>query len=445
MRAETFADVISFMDSFHGDQSHSQTRTVRMQRMQQLLDVLGKPQRQLQLVHVAGSKGKGSTASYIAAGISSNSIRCGLYLSPHISDYRERFTLAGSFFEDTAYVAAGQCLMDALEGFTFSPALGDILPTSFELYTCLAFLLFAQQHCQWAVIETGMGGRLDATNVIMPQACVLCPIELEHTKILGDTIAKIAVEKSKIIKEGVPVFVSYQQPEAAQVFREEARAMHSPIMFLQDQVTHIETATTAHGQTASIQWANGQSTNLTLQMTGEVQPANCALAIMVLRVLGMYHGATTDQALQQNTLPGRMQLLGTHPNVIIDGAHTQQSITQLLHSYRQIATGPTDTVIFGAVSGKDHQHMLQLLLQTFSHMVIARPGTFKSSDIESLYELARQIAPECDITLIPEAPDALAHAIATAGDCGTILTCGSFYLAGDVKKAYDALQECRCH
>ena len=166
-----------------------------------------------------------------AAGLKALGFKTGLYMSPHVVDYRERFTLAGEFFDDGIMLDTANQLRSLLEGFTFCDTYGENVPTTFELYTSFAFLLFKNAGCQWAVIETGLGGRLDATNIIIPQASVLTPIELEHTEILGGTIPLIATEKSKIIKPGIPVFVSRQLPEARKVFEEEAKAQKSPITF----------------------------------------------------------------------------------------------------------------------------------------------------------------------------------------------------------------------
>lgn len=204
MDFKTFDQVICYMEHFTNLEKKTDrynTRTYRLDRMQAIMKALGNPQDSYRSIHVAGSKGKGSTASYIASGLEAAGFVTGLYMSPHVSDYRERFTLCGRFVSDDILVSTGNILAKGLEDFHFNDSMGETQPTTFELYTAFAFLLFKQIGCQWAVIETGLGGRLDATNIIQPEASVLTPIELEHTDILGDTIAKIATEKSKIIKK----------------------------------------------------------------------------------------------------------------------------------------------------------------------------------------------------------------------------------------------------
>ncbi|MFA7539910.1 MAG: bifunctional folylpolyglutamate synthase/dihydrofolate synthase, partial [Sphaerochaetaceae bacterium] len=205
MQFTNFDQFCLYMESFAnlerktGDYS---PREYRLDRMGKLLTHLGNPERSFKSIHIAGSKGKGSTAIFIAKGLSALGYKTGLYASPHLVDYRERFTLSGTFFSEEALVKSGNSLVEKLEGFSFSDEWGVSEPTAFELYTAYAYLLFKENKCSWAVIETGLGGRLDATNTLTPEASVITPIELEHTAILGNTLSLIAYEKGKIIKEG---------------------------------------------------------------------------------------------------------------------------------------------------------------------------------------------------------------------------------------------------
>ncbi|MBO7349605.1 MAG: bifunctional folylpolyglutamate synthase/dihydrofolate synthase, partial [Spirochaetales bacterium] len=201
MKFESFDQVMKYMESFTNLEKKTDnytTRTYRLDRMQAIMKTLGDPQSCYKTIHVAGSKGKGSTASYIAASLRAAGFKTGLYMSPHVSDYRERFTINGAFIETSVLLSVAEKLVSALEGFHFCDEMGENQPTTFELYTAYAFMLFKEENCTWAVIETGLGGRLDATNILKPEASVLTPIELEHTDILGPTIEKIAIEKSKI-------------------------------------------------------------------------------------------------------------------------------------------------------------------------------------------------------------------------------------------------------
>lgn len=442
---KSFDDVICFMEGFTNlekQTTHYTTRTYRLDRMQALLAYIGNPERFFKTIHLAGSKGKGSTASYIACALTALGYKTGLYMSPHLVDYRERFTLSGVFFSDELLVETGNQLANLIEGFSFSDEWGETKPTTFELFTAYAYLLFKSAGCQWAVIETGLGGRLDATNTILPQACVLCPIELEHTKILGDTIGKIAAEKSKIIKQGVPVFIGIEDKEAMQVFLAEAKQQNSQTYCLSDKLTNLATATTVEGEMVDLHWKDGTIDHLRLAMRGSVQAQNSALALLVLRTLGLYNNRVIP-ALERNQVPGRFQRLSTFPCLYVDGAHTVRSLDALLRSFAMVHTSQGNTIIFGALEDKDHSHMASLVLDYARTIIISRPGTFKKSDIQSLYELFLELASKRKesyrILLIEDNLEALRTAYSLTERESAILACGSFYLAGGVKLAFQQM------
>ena len=445
MRFNDFEQFCTYMESFTNLErrtGHYTVRLYRLDRMRKLLDHIGHPERDFLTVHVAGSKGKGSTACFIAHGIRAAGFKTGLYLSPHLSDYRERFTLCGEFFSEKDLLEAANELAHRLEGFTFADELGTTEPTTFELYTSYAFLLFSLTHCQWAVIETGLGGRLDATNTIFPQCSVITPIELEHTAILGNTIPLIAGEKAKIIKPGVPVFISRQREEARAVFVAEAYENHAPLYDLEIEVESIATHTMETGEKSLITWKSGEETALLLAMKGEVQAENCALALLVLKYLGLYRRGITESALEQAILPGRMEKLASSPALIIDGAHTVQSLRHLLNSFMQLYGKSGNTVIYGALEDKDHVHMSQLLIPCFDRIIIARPGTFKKSDPEGLFLLFKEEVgskPSPHLYLEKDPLKALELALHTTSAQGAILCTGSFYLAGEIARAHKTL------
>ncbi|MFA6846480.1 MAG: cyanophycin synthetase [Sphaerochaetaceae bacterium] len=437
MKFNTFDEVIAYMEGFTNlekNVDHYTTRTYRLDRMQAILEHIGHPERSYKKLHIAGSKGKGSTASYLASGLVALGHKCGLYLSPHLLDYRERFTLGGKFIDDMTMVKVGNELKDQIDSFTFSDAWGESNPTTFELYTVFAFMLFKELECDWAVIETGLGGRLDATNTIIGEASILCPIELEHTRILGDTIGKIAIEKSKIIKPGVPVFVGFESEDAFSVFQKEAQLQHSKLYSLAEEMQQLSFVTTEEGEKVTLQWKNGIIDNLTLKMLGQVQAQNCALALLVLRTLGLYDEATTKKALEANTLPGRFEKICENPRLYVDGAHTVHSLLSLFQSYSTLYPQKEKTVIYGALEDKDHLHMSRLVLDNFDHIIISTPGTYKKSNIQAIYDMMKAMDNQKDIKLIPNNAEALLQARKQAGETGNILVCGSFYLAGNIAK-----------
>ena len=431
MKFESFDQVMKYMESFTNLEKKTDnytTRTYRLDRMQAIMKTLGDPQACYKTIHVAGSKGKGSTASYIAASLRAAGFKTGLYMSPHVSDYRERFTINGAFIETSVLLSVAEKLVSVLEGFHFCDEMGENQPTTFELYTAYAFLLFKEENCTWAVIETGLGGRLDATNILKPQASVLTPIELEHTDILGPTIEKIAIEKSKIIKPGVPSFSALQVPEALSVFKNEASSVGSSFHYLGDYITDL---TENH-----IAFKDGYCWDFHLSMAGLVQAQNCALALLVIRTLGLYVPSATEKAMAENKIPGRMEKVAWKRPLFLDGAHTKNSMGFLLETFRKMYPGRSGICIFGAVTGKNHVDMAHQVLGAFDTVVVSRPGTYKQSNPKALYELLLSIkGPSQNVVLLEDAKDALSYCLEHTKENEPVLCAGSFYLAGSIKEA----------
>lgn len=415
-------------DAFEPSLPAKRTREYRLERMTRLLDAAGHPEESYRTYHVAGSKGKGTTSAYLAALLSGAGRKCGLYGSPHLFSVRERFTLSGEFFPDDFYIDVCNELLGKVNDLRLPPELGPEKPTEFEMYTAYGYMLFREAGCTDAVIETGLGGRLDATNTLKPEAVFLTPIELEHTDVLGHTIEAIATEKSKIITPDTPVFVSLQKEEAADVFRKEAFAQRSPITFLRDAISDFSSHTERDGEYASFS-LGGRNFSLRLEMATEAMAENAALAILGADRLSFL----TDkglECLERTQLPGRFErrMCGSRL-VVIDTAHTVASAAAARNAFMEIAS-PDPVLIFGLVSGKDAENISKTLLPPFSHVIISRPGTYRKSNPEELLRMARSLFPGKDIRLIEDPDEALSSALGIGND---ILITGSFYLAGAMK------------
>ena len=267
------AQLETVFDSFCPSLPEARIRDNRLERMVRLLDLIGHPEESYKTYHTAGSKGKGTTSMYLASLLEGAGRRCGLYTSPHMYTIRERFMLPSGFFSDELYTETASKLLDLVSSFTLPEDLGSEKPTTFEMYTAYGYMLFREAGCTDAVIETGLGGRLDATNTITPEAVILTPIELEHTQVLGDTIAKIALEKAKIIRPGVPVFVSRQRKEAMDVFRKEAMENNATFFTFDDCIKSFSSETTKTGEKVSFS-LNDRDYSLMLSMTTEAMAEN---------------------------------------------------------------------------------------------------------------------------------------------------------------------------
>ncbi len=425
--SEGFEYIESFMNLERGTFS---PRAYRLDRMRFLLALFGDPHRAFKSVHIAGSKGKGSTALYIASILAASGIKTGLYTSPHVVSYKERITCAGAEFPDGFLLSLIERIAQRIEEVPAERFPGDSLPTTFELLTVLGFLAFREAGCSWAVIETGIGGRLDATNTVEPEASVITPIELEHTEYLGSTLESIAHEKGGIIKHGVLVFLSRQTPEAIEVLSRIASERSATITRLADAVSY-DYRLSIQGTGLELAFRDGFSVSATLPMLGAVQAENAALAATVARGLFPELDAETlSRGLSAARLPGRMELIPGTPPVLLDAAHTPASVKRLLESFRELYPRG-GVLVFGSVLGKDPDRMADALAPEFDGIVISPPGQFKKSDPEAVYAVFRSRNERTVFEPVPER--AFETALALSGGEPVLVT-GSFYMIAEIRK-----------
>jgi len=370
--------------------------------------------------------------------------KTGLYTSPHVSSYKERITLSGRNIEDAVFIRHISAIKERIDNLNPRDLPGEDLPTTFELLTLLGFMVFRDEACSWAVVETGLGGRLDATNLIIPEAAVLTPIELEHTDLLGQTIHAIAGEKAGIIKPDVPVFSSAQKEEAKAVFEEAAARVKASIVFLPDVTEYLHAELTKTVTRLVLKISGEECMEANLAMLGEVQADNAALAFLVASSLfknptKTYPGFSPElfpsqakSGLEHAFLPGRMELVGISPPVILDAAHTPVSVQRLLESFKTVCSDEEAVLIFGAVSGKDVEGMARVLAPAFRHIIVSKPGCFKPNDPAEVYSafLRHNAATRF------QSDPALAwkEALALAREKHPILVTGSFYMIAEIRK-----------
>ncbi len=276
-------EVFSYFESFTNlERTMSFTeREYRLDRMYFLLDLFDNPQNKYKTIHVAGSKGKGSTAAALASMLANLGYKTGLYTSPHLLSYKERISHAGIFIDENTLIKTGIFLKSTMEN-TVLPFPDP--PTTFELLSLYAFLLFEKTKCEWAVIETGIGGRLDATNVIVPQGSVITPVEMEHADILGDTIEKIAFEKSGIIKNKKNVFVSPQKPRVLKVIKKSALEKEAQLFSLEDIIKISSINLKKEGTFFKIHVDN-RTFDIKINLAGEFQAYNASLALLAVKTV----------------------------------------------------------------------------------------------------------------------------------------------------------------
>ncbi|MDR3145581.1 MAG: tetrahydrofolate synthase, partial [Treponema sp.] len=398
-------EVFEWLSRFINLESGQHTRSFRLDRMELLAGLAGHPERAAPVIHAAGSKGKGSVIGMITRVLEGWGLNPARYMSPHVTEYRERITGGEGFFDESLYAAAGNELRALTESLydpamdpqrLFDTARDGEEPTFFELLTLCFFLCARLARCGAMAVETGMGGRLDATNIVDPLVSVITIIELEHTEYLGATIAQIAAEKGGIIKPRRPLILAEQSPEALAVLRRIAAEREAPLCYLPDLV-RIEGLRVHRGGTDFSVSFTGESRfpeplSVSLGIPGAIQAENASLAILALKTaFPAIDGPTICRSLRGFRLPARFEKLRDDPPLIIDGAHTPKSVESCLETFTALY-GEGGILLFGCAAGKNAEAMAGILLAHFSRIIITTPGSFKRNDPEAVYGTFREEA-----------------------------------------------------
>jgi dihydrofolate synthase/folylpolyglutamate synthase len=413
-------------------QASKDRQLYRLDRMLYLLARFGDPHLCCPAVHVAGSKGKGSTATLMARALGVRA-RVGLYMSPHVSSYDERVTVDGAPAPRDLLLKQMNAIYAQVRSIPPQALPVSPTPTTFELLTLLAFLVFREMHCDFVVAEVGIGGRLDATNVLRPVVCVITPVELEHTDILGATLQEIAAEKAGIIKPGVPVCSAAQTPPVRQVIERIAGERGAPIVFA-DDAARITEVTVDRGGTSLRAVVEDEPVAYSLPMPGRFQADNAVLATLALRRLARAPDAADIRTgFERAVLPGRMELMWAPAGnpVVLDGAHTPVSVERAAEAFRCMFQGG-GILIFGCVVGKRTESMVEVLAPQFPHVVVSRPNEFKESRPEEVHRIFVRYGVTC--TLEPDPERALDAACRAAGARGAVFVTGSFYMVSEIRR-----------
>lgn len=396
-----------------------------LSRIRELMRRLGDPQDALRFVHVAGTNGKGSTCAMLESILRAAGYRTGLYTSPHLLRVTERIRVDGEEISEDDFAAAAARVCAAMDGM-------DDAPTEFERITAMALCHFAAQECSVVVLEVGLGGRLDATNVIAaPEVSVIANIGLEHTDWLGDTVEKIAFEKGGIIKPGRPV-VLYRQSRAvedviAALCRERGCALR------------ITEAPAAHGGGVDGQrFSYRTGEELFLPLPGDYQVENAALALETVEVLreGGWHIA--DEAVRRGLAgvrwSARLELLRREPVVLLDGAHNPNGVDALERAVSTLFPGEKLTLVMGVMADKDFGGMLDTMAPHAARFIAAEPDYYRALPSAELARVARGHLP-CPVIDGGRVPQALERALALC-EGGPVVVFGSLYQAGEVRRFF---------
>ena len=398
-----------------------------LSRTRELLAKMGNPEKKLRFVHIAGTNGKGSTAAMLAAILRQAGYVTGLYTSPYIIKFHERMQVNGEMISDEELCAITEYIRPLAESMTESP-------TEFELVTCIAMEYFVRRGCQIVVMEVGMGGELDSTNVIAaPEASVICNIGLDHTEVLGDTLEKIASAKAGIIKPGCPAVIYRAAPSVEAVFEEKCRAVGAELHKADFDAIRLHT----HDLTGQV-FDFGRFQDLHLPLLGEHQLKNAAVVLTTADVLKTRGWAITDENIRQGLAtvrwPGRFELLRKDPLFIVDGGHNPQCIEALVQNIRQYLAGRPLTVLTGVLADKDYHCMYADVARQFAaRFVTVTPPNPRALDAQALAEYLRQFGKP--VTACDSVDAGVREAIRQAGPDGVVLAYGSLYMVGDIEAA----------
>ena len=405
-----------------------------LESMRELLRRLGDPQNELKFIHISGTNGKGSVLAYLSTILSGAGYRTGRYISPTLFSYRERIQVDGEYIEKESLACHVTAIAAAAEDMQKA---GLPSPTVFEIETALAFLYFKEKRCDIVTLEVGCGGLLDATNVITTTVMeVIASISMDHTDLLGDTLAKIAAQKAGIIKPDTMVVSAQQKSEAAQVIEDTCKEQHCTLQMVDEsKISNVHYG--AEGQTFSYkEWEN-----VAISLAGSYQIKNAALALEGVEALRKLGYALSDQQVREGLLHtvwrGRFTTLRRDPTVIIDGAHNPAAALELKESLERYFPGKTLYFVMGMFKDKDYAQVIDLTAPLARHIItVETPGNPRAMPARELAEAVGKVNPSV------EWADSVAHgvekALAMAGKEDAVIVFGSLSFLGE---AADAVNE----
>jgi len=404
--------------------------------IRRLLASVGHPEQGMSVVHVAGSKGKGSTCLFTEAILSAAGERVGTFTSPHLGSWTERFRIDGRPVVESELVAVVDALRPHVDAQRRDHPAES--PTFFDATTAAALMLFARARVDRVVLEVGLGGRLDSTNAVAPAVTCITSIELEHTDKLGTTLAAIAGEKAGIVKPGVPCVCGALPAEAREVVIARARALDAPLRRLGEEFSG-EAGEAARGERPRLRYSepDGFALQAELGVLGAHQTGNAALAVAAVRRLETFGPGGGDDdlvaaarlGLARAVLPGRLELLQRRPWLLVDVAHTPASSRALAATIAELGVGRVHYVV-SVSADKDVRAVISPLLEGAASLTVTRADPIRSLDPESLAGIARDLAPGLDVRVIPDPGAAVRSLRERIGDDDLLCCTGSVYLAG---------------
>lgn len=447
MAIETFDQALEFLDALvpTGNKPYEKPSLARMERF---LELLGNPHRAYPTIHTGGTAGKTSTSYFAAAILEKAGYKTGLHISPHLEDVRERAQINQHLMPEITLITLINHITPIMHQVEQE---GQGKVSYFEALLAIAFLYFQQEKVDIAVIEVGLGGTFDGTNVITPEVAVLTNVGLDHTEILGDTIEKIAQDKAGIFKKGVPVITGVTQPSIIKIVEDKVKLLGSAVSRLHNEITYEIKEQTVEGTVFTLHLPNKSYLDLKLKALGKHQVQNASLAIAAVSCLDNKRFLISDnaicQALAETTIPGRfeqiqLQATSYKLQVILDGAHNQVKIEVLVNLLKQLYPRKRFRFIFAVKKDKDRTTMIETLSEIAEKFYFTQfnrvldMGRSLSVDPGELADLTPQPS-----EIFETAQSALETALAESRNSDMICVTGSLYLVGQVRTILSQYQE----
>ncbi|UCC16033.1 MAG: bifunctional folylpolyglutamate synthase/dihydrofolate synthase [Dehalococcoidales bacterium] len=434
----TYQQALDYLYSFVDYESMPRPRDAEhydLRRMDELLERLGNPHHKARTVHIAGTKGKGSTAAMIASVLTHSGYRTGLFTSPHLHTFNERIRIDGGLITDEEITALVNRLQPEEEVVNEKATYGKL--TTFELITVLGFMYFALKQVDFQVVEVGLGGRLDATNVVQPDVSVITTIGFDHMEVLGNTIPEIAAEKAGIIRQGGIVVSSSQVYEAEKVITRVCSDKNAQLIKVGTDITYQAKEYDINNQKLRV---NGRrdTYEVTIPLIGDHQLVNAATAVATLEVLAEKGFSITKESIGEGLArvnwPGRLQLLSKKPLLVVDGAHTPESARKMRESLEKYFSFDKAVVIIGSSSDKDISGIVEALTPLFTKAIITRSIHPRSMPADTIEKEFRNRG--VDTTVVGDFSEALPAALSLAGENDLVCATGSlFIVAGVIEEA----------
>jgi len=402
-----------------------------------LCERLGQPQREFQSVHVAGTNGKGSTSAMLDSILRAAGLRTGLYTSPHLERINERIRVDGKEISDEEFAAVFTRVRQAIEELLAAGRLAAH-PTFFECVTAVAFVYFAEAKAEFAVCETGMGGRLDATNILLPEVAVITQIDFDHENYLGHSIEEIAAEKAGIIKPGARVVSAAEHLIARVVIRRRC-AEQSAFLVEIENAFFLEDVVARDGcfSFTAISYDSGVRIPVALRLPGRFQVRNALTALATARMLAERGAPIDDEAITRGfasaTWPGRLEKINDRPEIYVDGTHNPAGAREIAVFWKQFLPGRKIYLVYGAMRDKAVDEIAGLLFPRAAAVILTTPAQSRAISAPLLAEMTAHHAQRSEI--IPDPAKALARALDLAALEDVIFITGSLYLVGDLRRA----------